>query len=104
VGYTAPRGLRNGLGALHLAFSDGGQLIYAGRVGTGMNERQLQDLSVELSAKTRSTAPCTGALPGGRGHFWVEPELVCEVRYHEITDDGLLRQPVLLRLRDDKPI
>jgi bifunctional non-homologous end joining protein LigD len=33
---------------------------------------------------------------------WVQPALVCEVRYKEITDEGLLRQPVFLRFRKDK--
>ena len=41
-------------------------------------------------------------MPTGRGHAWVEPELVCEVRYREWTREGHLRHPVFLRLRDDK--
>ena len=45
---------------------------------------------------------CEGPLPAGRDHVWVEPQLVCEVRYKEWTEEGLLRQPVFLRFRDDK--
>jgi bifunctional non-homologous end joining protein LigD len=41
-------------------------------------------------------------VPRGRGHTWVEPELVCQVRYREWTDEGLLRHPVFERLREDK--
>jgi bifunctional non-homologous end joining protein LigD len=41
-------------------------------------------------------------VPTGSDTFWVEPELVCEVRYKEWTDEALLRQPVFLRFRDDK--
>src|SRR6185295_12729701 len=46
--------------------------------------------------------PEHGALPKGPDHFWVEPTLICDVRYKEITKDGLLRQSVFLRFRDDK--
>ena len=47
--------------------------------------------------------PCTGPLPAGRGHSWVTPRRVVQVRYREITEEGLLRAPVFLRFRDDKP-
>jgi bifunctional non-homologous end joining protein LigD len=40
--------------------------------------------------------------PQGRGHTWVQPALVCEVKYLEVTEDGLLRHPVFMRFRDDK--
>ena len=42
-------------------------------------------------------------MPTGKGHVWVEPEIVCEVRFKERTDEGLLRHPVFLRFREDKP-
>ena len=41
-------------------------------------------------------------MPAEKESRWVKPELVAEVRYKEVTDDGLLRQPVFLRFRDDK--
>src|SRR5262249_12481403 len=55
-----------------------------------------------LEAMRLSVAPCAGPLPRGREHVWVRPELVCEVRYKEWTEDHLLRQPVFLRFRVDK--
>src|SRR5437899_1467478 len=45
-----------------------------------------------------------GPAPQDPGHSWVEPTLVAEVRYKEWTDEGLLRQPVFMRFRDDKPV
>ena len=102
VGFTQPKGSRSGIGALHLAVRDGRALRYAGRVGTGFDERLLADLRARLDPARRSTPACTGDTPKGAAHVWVEPELVCEVRYREWTDDGSLRQPVFLRLRDDK--
>ena len=102
VGFTAPRGARPGLGALLLAGAGEGGLLFAGAVGSGFEERQLSALHARLSARRRATPPCRGPVPRGRGVTWVEPELVVEVRYRERTGDGLLRQPVFVRVRDDK--
>jgi bifunctional non-homologous end joining protein LigD len=101
VGWTAPRGSRTGFGALHLAQYENGTLRWAGQVGSGFTEKQLVSLRERLESTRRRTPPCAGA-PAGKEHAWTEPELVCEARYLERTDDGLLRQPVFLRLRDDK--
>ena len=104
VGYTKPEGGRAGFGALHLAHWHEGGLIYAGRVGTGFSGKQLSEIHERLRERERPTPACAGPLPTGRGHAWVEPELVCEVRFKEWTGEGLLRHPVFLRLREDKPI
>jgi len=108
VGLTPPKRGRTGFGALHLAAYEGGELRYAGRVGGGFSDSQLAEIAEELAALERAEpafldAPVTPR-PGGRsgGHRWVEPELVVEIRYKERTEDGLLRQPVFLRLREDK--
>src|SRR5258708_35045218 len=63
-------------------------------------------MSGPLQALVRPTPSCEpppgGALPKGPDHLLVEPKLVCDVRYKEITRDGLLRQSVFVRFRDDK--
>jgi len=102
VGFSEPQGGRTGFGALHLAAFDGGTLVYCGRAGSGFAEDQLVALRETLDAERRETPACEGPLPADRGHVWVEPRLVAEVRYLAWTDEGLLRQPVFLRLRDDK--
>jgi bifunctional non-homologous end joining protein LigD len=102
VGLTAPAPGRCGFGALHLAARGEDGLVYAGRVGSGFDEAALAALSARLSARGRPRPGCGGATPPGRGHRWVEPELVVEVRFKDWTSQGLLRQPVFLRLRDDK--
>jgi bifunctional non-homologous end joining protein LigD len=102
VGFTEPRGGRTGFGALHLAAFEGGVLTYCGRAGSGFVEEQLVALRSVLEADRRPAPACTGPLPADRGHVWVEPRLVVEVRYLAWTDEGLLRQPVFLRLREDK--
>jgi bifunctional non-homologous end joining protein LigD len=103
VGFTEPGGERSGFGALHLADYVGDGLVYAGRAGSGFDEGLLKATRARLEALRRPHPPCAGPVPKGREHAWVEPELVCEVRYKEWTEEHLLRQPVFLRFRDDKP-
>jgi bifunctional non-homologous end joining protein LigD len=102
VGFTEPQGARNGFGALHLAAWEGGALVYCGRAGSGFSEEQLIGLRRLLEQDRRETPPCGGPVPTGPGHVFVEPRHVAEVRYLTWTREGLLRQPVFQRLRDDK--
>jgi bifunctional non-homologous end joining protein LigD len=102
VGCTAPKGSRGGFGALHLAEFVGDALTYSGRVGTGFTEKELAEVARTLESNRRPDPPCVGPIPSERGTTWVEPVLVCEVEYTEWTEEGLLRQPVFLRFRDDK--
>ena len=104
VGFTEPQGGRTGFGALHLAAWGGDELVYCGRAGSGFSEEQLVELRTRLEADSRAEPPCAGPLPTDPGHVWVDPRHVAEVRYLAWTDEGLLRQPVFLRLRDDKPV
>ena len=108
VGWTEPGGSRPGFGALHLAqYGSGGELVYVGSVGTGFSDLLLRDLHAQMAELERDTPCFLGDVPQARGraraHHWVTPELVCEVRYREFTEQGLLRHPVFMRLRDDKP-
>jgi bifunctional non-homologous end joining protein LigD len=102
VGFTEPQGGRTGFGALHLAAFEGEALVYCGRAGSGFGEEQLVTLRALLDEVLRDTPACAGSVPRDRGHVWVEPRFVAEVRYLTWTADGMLRQPVFLRLRDDK--
>jgi len=102
VGFTPGTGSRNGFGALQLAAWSGDALVYAGRVGSGFSEDEIDAVRNALEAVRRTTAPCAGTLPRVRGQVWVEPRLVCEVRYREWTEAGQLRMPVFVRFRDDK--
>jgi bifunctional non-homologous end joining protein LigD len=101
VGFTAPGGSRSGFGALHLANYEDATLKYAGSVGTGFTARMIDELHKQLLPLQRKKPPCKGA-PAGKDHTWVEPQFVCEVKYLEWTEEGLLRHPVYMRFRDDK--
>ncbi len=102
VGWTAPQGSRSGFGALHVAAYDGKEFVYAGRVGTGFDDRTLEEIYALLQPLRVAKPMCSGDAPTGREHFWIKPELVAEVRYKTWTRAGHLRQPVFFRLRDDK--
>jgi len=102
-GYTDPQGSRHGFGALLLGYyDDKGQLVYAGKVGTGFTEATLASLQGTLTGLGRETpAFARGRLPKPGVH-WVEPNLVCEVGFSEWTTAGELRHPRYQGLRRDK--
>ena len=112
VGWTDPARSRSSLGSLLLGYyRDDGKLIYAGRAGTGMTERELRTLLKKLrplaarkmtvDAPPPTTSRFGKPLELARVH-WVRPELVIEVTYLTWTDDGLLRHVVYEGLREDK--
>jgi bifunctional non-homologous end joining protein LigD len=100
-GYTPPKGTRTGLGALHLCVRVDSRWVWAGKVGSGFDDKLLAELTRELSAKPRWKP--TFPRPEGSGDaLWIEPELVVQVRYREWPEDSSLRFPVFERLRRDK--
>ncbi|HET7013298.1 MAG TPA: non-homologous end-joining DNA ligase [Streptosporangiaceae bacterium] len=103
-GYTDPQRSRVGFGALLLGYYDGDRnLVYAGKVGTGFDNKLLRSLHERLAALERQDSPFShGQLPSRRGVHWVEPNLVGQVGFSEWTDDGQLRHPRFQGLRDDK--
>ena len=103
IGWTEPRGSREGLGALLVGYHDAGELRFGGRVGTGFNERELERLSAKLRRLERQTSPLADTKGiAMKGVHWVRPELVAEVGFAEWTPDGKLRHPRYLGLRTDK--
>jgi bifunctional non-homologous end joining protein LigD len=104
-GWTDPQGSRFGFGALLLGYHDErGRLRYAGKVGTGFDEKMLQSLTQELRKRATDKSPFADPPTGaeGRRAHWVKPELVAEVRFTEWTRDNTLRHPAFIGLRKDK--
>jgi len=105
-GFTAPTegAARDHFGALLVGyFDDDGKLRYAGKVGTGYTQPMLARLAKTLKPLIRARSPFVDAPRAGMARTtWVEPVLVAQVRYNEMTDAGILRQPSFLGLRDDK--
>ncbi len=105
AGYTAGRGRRsNQLGALILAIQDNGRLVHCGQVGTGFNDRMLRDLREQLAPLVVDTCQLDTVPRTTEPATWVKPELVCEVRFSEWTNEGMLRHPAFQRLRTDQTI
>ncbi len=104
VGSTPPQGARKGIGALLLAVHEDGVLRYAGKVGTGFSQETLRDLARRLEPLATDSPPFEGAARLRlRGARWAKPSLVCEVRFLEWTEQGRLRHPSFLGIREDKP-
>ena len=106
-GFSAPAESRHGFGALLLGYYDRRQrLVFAGRVGTGFSDKTLADLHRQLDKLAQKASPfenLSGRTGPARDVTWVQPELVAQVEFSNWTDDGLLRHPAFLGLREDKP-
>lgn len=114
-GYTDPEGGRKYFGALLVGVYRDRSLYFAGRVGTGFTDKLLKSLLSKFDQIRRASCPFVD-LPEDKSKrygqavtpaemkrcHWIEPVLICEVRFTEWTRDDRLRQPVFLGLRDDK--
>lgn len=115
-GFTPPQKSREHFGAILVGYHQGGKFLYAGKVGTGFNRKQLASLHEAFTKARSETCPFdnlpmerrprhgTGMTSSEmRKVTWLKPLLVAQVKFAEWTGDGLLRQPVFLGLRSDKP-
>ncbi len=100
-GFT--KGDRDLFGALVLGIFDHGELSWAGNVGTGFDHKLMQAIYDRLAPLATPKCPLKPAkeLPKDNAVTWTRPELVCEVKFANWTDDGRLRAPVFLGLRSD---
>lgn len=114
-GYTPPKNSRPYFGALLVGYYREGKLVYAGKVGSGYSHPLLRSLHAEFQKRRAPACPFANLPLGHTSRFgatmnsaamrevtWLQPELVCQVRFAEWTQEGLLRQPVFLGLRRDK--
>jgi bifunctional non-homologous end joining protein LigD len=100
-GYTPPAGSRKYFGALLIGVYDGDKLKYAGKVGTGFDEKSLAELFKKFAPLKRAKSPFAEDVRE-KGATFVTPKLVAQLSFTEWTSDGKLRHPVFLGLRDDK--
>lgn len=114
-GFSPPKSSRPYFGAILVGYYRAGQLIYAGKVGTGFDERLLRSLHGQFVPRVRKSCPFDNLPMTQKPRFgagmtrtamkkitWLKPELVAQVKFAEWTDEGMLRQPVFLGLREDK--
>jgi bifunctional non-homologous end joining protein LigD len=115
-GYTEPEGTRKHFGALLVGYYEGKEFRFAGKVGTGFNGASLKALYQQMRKLSQTACPFTNLPERKQGRWqqnitpremslchWVKPQLVCQVRYTEWTNEGKLRHPVFAGLREDKP-
>lgn len=101
-GFTEPRGTRESFGALILGKYINSQLTYCGHTGTGFNNSSLKELYKRFQKLIVKSSPFKTVPKTNMPVTWVKPELVCEIKYSEITRDGIFRHPVFMQIREDK--
>jgi bifunctional non-homologous end joining protein LigD len=114
-GFTPPQGARKYFGALLVGYFENEKLKFAGKVGTGFNTALLRVLHTRFQKLRRAKCPFADLPEKSGGRWaqsltpaemkrcsWVEPEIVCEVKFTEWTRDGKLRHPVFIGIREDK--
>jgi bifunctional non-homologous end joining protein LigD len=103
IGFMRGKGGRSALGALCVASYSGEQLLYRGRVGSGLDAATLSSLEQALEARRVQAFPAFGEPPeDAKGALWVRPELVVSVRFLGFTEGEVrLRAPVFKGLRND---
>jgi bifunctional non-homologous end joining protein LigD len=102
-GWTEPRQSRQYFGSLLVGYyDDDGALRWAGSVGTGFDQHELERVAKLLDARAIAKSPFADAFKTMEKAHWVKPDLVVEIRFTEWTGEGLLRQPVYLGTRTDK--
>jgi bifunctional non-homologous end joining protein LigD len=100
-GFTQPSGSRQYFGALLLGVYSGKQLTYVGKVGTGFDDKTLASLYKKFRPLIRARSPFASDVRE-RGATLLAPKLIAQISFTEWTQDGKLRHPVFLGLRDDK--
>ncbi|MCQ9634895.1 DNA ligase D [Chryseobacterium sp. WG23] len=101
-GFTEPRGSRKGFGALILGKYIDHKLTYCGHTGTGFNQNSLKELYGRLQKLIIKSSPFESVPKTNMPVTWIRPELVGEIKYSEITKDGIFRHPVFIAIREDK--
>jgi bifunctional non-homologous end joining protein LigD len=94
---------RMGFRSLLLAARDGRKLTYVGKVGTGFSGQLIQDLMDRMEPLATDKAPVEVPRAHRKGAHYIKPKLVAEIAFAEFTDEGILRHPSFVGLREDKP-
>jgi len=113
-GYTRNEGTSKRFSSLLLGVYNQGKLQYVGKVGTGFSQKLQTEIARQFEPLVRKTSPFETMPdvnkpsrfrpnPPVAKAFWLEPELVCEVAYSEVTSDGVFRHPSFEGMRVDKP-
>lgn len=103
-GFTQPRRSRKHFGALIVGVYKKGILHFAGHVGGGFTEKKQREVLDTLSPLITKVCPFNTPPKTNTPVTWLKPHYLCEVKFKEWTGDGIMRMPIFLGLRDDKPV
>ena len=112
-GYTQNEGTKKAFSSLLVGVYENGKLHYTGKIGTGFNTRQQEEMMKKFKPLIIKKPPFDvepdvnkpsrfRPNPPRASVTWLKPELVCEVSYVEMTDDGVMRHPSFEGMREDK--
>ena len=104
VGYTKPTGARPYFGALVLAVKNANGFKYAGHTGSGFTDKLLKEVYQKLKPLATKNSPFKEIVKTNMPVTWVKPKYICEIKFTEWTNDGKMRHPIFLRMREDKTI
>lgn len=102
-GFTQPKGTRKNFGSILVGIYEKGELRFAGHVGGGFSEKDLSDLRKKFQPYIQEKCPFKNRPKTDATVTWLKPHFVCEVSFNEWTKEGILRQPIFIGLRTDKP-
>lgn len=103
-GFTEPKGSRKHFGSLILGKYFGKEIKFCGHIGTGFSDKILKELFEKMQTLIQEKSPYKEIPKTNEKPTWLKPELVAEIKFTEITKDGIYRHPVFLRLREDKSV
>ena len=103
-GFTEGKGSRKSFGALILGKFENDELVYCGHTGTGFNDETLEQLAKTFEPLIIKECPFKKVPKTNAPATWLQPELICEIKFTEITKDGIFRHPVYMGLREDKEV
>ena len=101
-GFTQPKGSRDKFGSLVLGVYDEGELVYIGQAGTGFTDTSLKDIYSKLAPLITDKSPFKQKIITNTPATWVTPKYICDVEFSEWTEEGLMRTPVFIGIREGK--
>jgi bifunctional non-homologous end joining protein LigD len=102
IGWTKSTAKARPFASLYLAQYEGKDLVYKGKVGTGFDTKTLADLAERMKPLARDKPAAEVPRAEARGGQWIEPKLVAEIAFAEVTHEGRVRHGSFLGLRGDK--